>query len=229
MYIGIQISDVFFPRLSQMNKGMDGRQKMSDLLISVGRHSLFLLLAIVICFIVLEKEFLYLWIGEGYEMAYYVAVIVMIPFTIDLIQHLALSIMQVTNQYKFRANMYLLAALINIASTVVLTKYLGGIGAALSTGISMIITSGIILNLYLWKKVKLDIPLFWKNISQILARSVPYGIIFYIVNLFISTRYSLLFFVSKIFVFLTIYCFFCWRYLFNSNEKRFFIDLFQKK
>ena len=103
-------------------------------------------------FIVFGKEFLLIWVGKGYTEAYYVAIVVMIPFSVDLAQNLALAILQVKKQYGFRAKIYLLSALINVITTVILASYFGIIGAAISTGLSMFITSGLIMNWYYLKK-----------------------------------------------------------------------------
>ena len=43
----------------------------------------------------------------------------------------------------------------------------GVIGAALMTGIAVVIGQGIIMNWYYWKKTGLNMLLFWKNVGKI--------------------------------------------------------------
>ena len=88
-----------------------------------------------------------LWAGEGYKDAYYVAVIIMIPLTVDAMQNLGLTILQVMNKYAFRGKVYFAIAIINIITTVFLVKTVGIVGAAISTAISMAIGNGVIIGI----------------------------------------------------------------------------------
>lgn len=150
----------------------NGNQKISDLFVRVGRLTLMVIMLILSGFIVFGKEFLMIWVGNGYIEAYYVAIVVMIPFSIDLAQNLALAILQVKKQYGFRAKIYFLSAVINIITTVFLASYFGIVGAAISTGISMAITSGFIMNWYYLKKVDLDIVKFWKEAAPVIIVTI---------------------------------------------------------
>ena len=69
------------------------------------------------------KEFITLWVGPVYEPAYAMAIVVMVPFTIDIVQNLGLTILQVMNRYGFRAKMYFIAACLNIISTLFLAHF----------------------------------------------------------------------------------------------------------
>lgn len=172
MQFGTQISCVFYPKVSILYQEENGNKKVSDLFIQVGRVTFMVIMLILSGFIVFGKEFLMIWVGNGYAEAYYVAIVVMIPFSVDLSQNLALTILQVKKQYGFRAKIYFLSAFINIIATAVLASYFGIIGAAVSTGISMAITSGLIMNWYYWKRARLDVIKFWKESASIIAVSI---------------------------------------------------------
>lgn len=165
---GIQIASVFYSRIDFLYHEKDGNRKLSDLFIKVGRITFMIILLILSGFIVFGKEFLLLWVGEGYTEAYYSAIIVMIPFSVDLSQHLGLIILQMKNLYGFRSKIYCLSAVINIFTTVIFASYFGIIGAAVSTGLSMLLTSGIIMNRYFMKKADLDIKKYWRSCSGII-------------------------------------------------------------
>ena len=173
MYTATPVASVFFPRLSRMAGGQNGPKQMSDLFIKVGRIAFTLSWLVLTAFLLIGRDFIRLWVGNGFEEAYVVALIVMIPFTIDIIQNLGLSILQVTNQYGFRAKMYLTAALLNVVSTAVMAKFWGMYGAALSTGITMLLTSGFIMNWFYQTKAGLNIQSFWKNIGSIALKTSP--------------------------------------------------------
>lgn len=163
MQFGTQVASVFYPRVSILYNEVNGLKKVSDLFIQVGRITLFVIMLILSGFIIFGRDFFGLWVGDGYDQAYWVAIVVMIPFSIDLAQTLGMSILQLAGKYNFRAKMYLLSALLNIITTVLLSRLIGIVGAAISTGISMLLTNGLIMNWYYCKHVGLDIPRYWKE------------------------------------------------------------------
>lgn len=172
MQFGTQIASVFYPKVSILYQEENGLQKVSDLFIRVGRATFFVILLVLSGFIIFGREFLLVWVGEGYEAAYWVAIIVMLPFSVDLAQNLGLCILQVKGQYGFRAKIYLLSALLNIITTVLFARRIGITGAALSTGISMFLTSGLIMNWFFQKRVGLNMIKFWKTTIGIISLAV---------------------------------------------------------
>ena len=118
MQFGTQVSGVFYPKISALYQEENGLQKVSDLFIRIGRITFYVILLILSGFIIFGREFLLLWVGEGYEEAYWVAIIVMLPFSIDLAQNLGLCILQIKGQYSFRARIYFMSAVLNIVTTV---------------------------------------------------------------------------------------------------------------
>lgn len=172
MQFGTQIASVFYPKVNILYQEENGLQKVSDLFIRVGRATFFVILLVLSGFIIFGREFLLVWVGEGYEAAYWVAIIVMLPFSVDLAQNLGLCILQVKGQYGFRAKIYLLSALLNIITTVLFARRIGITGAALSTGISMFLTSGLIMNWFFQKRVGLNMIKFWKTTIGIISLAV---------------------------------------------------------
>lgn len=169
MSIGTVASSVFLPRVSELYLEDGGMEAISELFAKVGRITFLILGFVLGGFIVLGPEFIALWAGEGYYESYLVAVIVMVPFTIDLVQGLGLTILQVANKYYFRGVMYLSIALINIVLTIVFLNLFGIPGAALSTGLSMLVGNGLIMNWFYWKRIGLDIPRFWKEVCELVV------------------------------------------------------------
>lgn len=172
MQFGTQIASVFYPKVSILYQEENGLQKVSDLFIRVGRATFFVILLVLSGFIIFGREFLLVWVGEGYEAAYWVAIIVMLPFSVDLAQNLGLCILQVKGQYGFRAKIYFLSAVLNIVTTVLFARRIGITGAALSTGISMFLTSGLIMNWFFQKRVGLNMIKFWKTTIGIISLAV---------------------------------------------------------
>lgn len=169
--LGTAISSVFMSRLSKLYDVEKDIQSISELFIKVGRIA-FLFLGLVLCgFILFGQDFIMLWAGEGYKEAYYVAVIIMIPLTVDAMQNLGLTILQIMNKYGFRGKVYFAIAIVNIITTVFLVKIVGIVGAAISTAISMAIGNGVIMNFY-YSKLGLNMRKFWKEIIKFLPAVV---------------------------------------------------------
>lgn len=166
MMLGLAISSVFMPRISELYGKPDGLKEVNSLFIQVGRLSLYVLLGVLCGFFIFGRDFVSLWAGGEYIEAWYIAVIIMVPFTIDLVQNLGLTILQVTNNYLFRGVMYFALALVNIVLTIVLLNRIGIVGAAISTALAMFVGNGVIMNLYYFKKIKLDIPAFWGSLAK---------------------------------------------------------------
>lgn len=164
--LGTAVSSVFLPRVSELWHGGHNLDLISELFVKVSRIALYPCLAVLIGFIVFGQDFVRLWAGDGYGEAYWVAVIVLTPFTVDVVQNIGLTILQVMNRYGFRAKMYIIAALINIVLTVLLAHRFGCVGAALSSGIAIAVSSGIILNWYYAKRIGLAMAWWWKSILR---------------------------------------------------------------
>jgi O-antigen/teichoic acid export membrane protein len=164
--LGIAVSSVFLPRVSELWHRKHDLKAISDLFVKVSRITLYPLLAVLLGFIVLGKDFIRLWAGEGYGLSYWVCVLELVPFTVDVAQNIGLTILQVMNRYGFRAKMYLMAAAINIALTIWLAQEMGIVGAAVASGVAMIISSGFILNWYYQNRVGLDMRTWWLSVLR---------------------------------------------------------------
>ena len=228
MQFGTQIASVFYPKVSILYQEENGNQKVSDLFVRVGRVTFMIIMLILSGFIVFGKEFLLIWVGEGYTD--YVAIVVMIPFSVDLAQNLALAILQVKKQYGFRAKIYLLSAMINVVTTVILTSYFGIIGAAISTGLSMFITSGLIMNWYYLKKASLDIVKFWKESFKVIAASMAIMILALLIKKYISWNSAgLLQLGMQILLFVSIYVCMIYKFIMTSEERKQILAFVKRK
>ena len=167
MSIGAAVSSVFLPRVSELYHHIRDIDAISDLFAKVGRISLMVCLAILGGFAIFGRDFIALWAGSSFSDAYYIALVIMIPFTVDLIQNLGLTILQVMDKYLFRGAMYLVIALLNIPLTIVLLLNVGLVGAALSTAVAMFVGNVVVMNWYYKAKAGLDIVGFWKSMVGI--------------------------------------------------------------
>ncbi len=222
MNFSTAISGVFLPKVTKMVTKNVSNEELSDLFIRTGRIQ-FIILSYILCgFILVGQDFISFWAGEGYEQAYWIVLLVMIPLTVPLIQNLGLTILQAKNMHQFRSNIYIIIAILNIIASIPLAKIYGGVGCALATGISMIIGNIIIINIYYYKKIHIDIPRFWLEIAKL---SIP--VLLSIGGVFLINKFNSLSGVINILVtgtiFTIIFAPLMWLLGMNSSEKQLFI------
>lgn len=189
------ISGVLFPKINILV--VENRLKeLSNLFIKVGRIQYILLGLISSGFIVFGKEFIYLWLGEGYSEVYIISLWIMVPLTIPLIQSTGIAIIQARNLHQFRSIIYFFIAISNIINSIQLVKNYGIVGCAVATGISFILGHIIIMNIYYQKRINIDIILFWKNIFKMTIPIIIVFILGILMNKFIN-NYSFKTFIFK--------------------------------
>lgn len=181
------ISSVFVPRVMTMVENKEDITVMSELLIRIGRLQYLIVSFILSGYFVFGKIFIHFWAGKGYEKAYEIALLTMIPLAIPLIQNVAYNVILAKNKHQFRAILYGVLAIINLISTIIVIPRFGIVGAATCTAVAFVVGNGIVMNWYYYVKIGLDIPNFWSNILRLsfvpMILSVTY---FIIINKFIE-------------------------------------------
>lgn len=218
MSFSTAITGLFLPRLTQMDVNHASDQEFTDLFIKVGRIQ-FIILSFILCgFIIFGKAFIRLWAGPDYSEAYWIAIVTLVPFVIPLIQNLGLQLLYARNKHKFRSMVLFGIAVINVLLSIPLAKIYGGIGCALVTGVSYIIGQGLILNWYYYKKMRIDIPLFWRRILPLFVIvCILCSLGLFTINLVSIESWLSLF--LGVFIFIPIFIAATWFGGMNSEEK----------
>lgn len=162
------ISGVMLPKITNMVETGASDNEFTDILIKTGRIQLMIIGLILSGFIIFGKPFINLWVGYEYKDAYYIALALMLPMVVSLIQNSVTSIVQAKNKHKFMSIVLIFTSILNIIISIPLIKKYGGLGAAIGTGISLIIGNIIIKNIYYYKIIKIDVILFFKKIFNML-------------------------------------------------------------
>ena len=215
------VSSVLTPKINTMVFQGATKKNLTDVVIKFGRIQMYIVMILVTGFIAFGRPFIQLWAGDGYQEAFWVALVVMIPACVPLVQGVALQIIVAQNKHRFRSLVYLGIAVSNVIGTWLLVNSFGIIGAAIMTGFANIIGQGLIMNWYYWKKIGLQIPRFWKSILNICI--IP--IIMCVVTLFISTLidfYNPMFLISGIAIYTVIFVLGEWIFAMNDYEKDIF-------
>jgi peptidoglycan biosynthesis protein MviN/MurJ (putative lipid II flippase) len=152
-----------------------------------------------------------------------VALLLIIPGTVPLIQNLGIEIQRALGKYQFRCVFYAVMAMINLSISVVLCQKYGAIGCATGTAIAYIFAAGITMNIYYQKRCNLNIILFWKEILKLCRGIVIPVLLGYILMKYIDYRNIYVFFFEIVF-YVCIYLLSVFAFGANEYEK----DLFRK-
>ena len=224
MMFSTSVSGVFTPRIHKIvNATKDNieRQKneLTELFVKVGRIQ-FLILGLIATGIVFFGKFFIvnIWAGEGYDYSYYVALLLVIPASIALIQNLGIEIQRAENKHQFRSIVYTIMALINLGLSIILCQMFGAVGSAIGTAISLIVANGFVMNFYYNRKCNVDIPLFWKNILRQSVGLILPVCIGLLLTMFIKIN-SVVSFILCVICYTVIYCISMWLFGMNNYEK----------
>jgi len=219
MSISTAISGLFLPKISIMEKNGATSKEFSDFFIKVGRIQTHIIGMFFGGFILLGQEFIYFWVGDRYENAFYIVLVIMIPLTISLIQNTGISILQAKNLHAFRSVAFLIVAFVNVIISIPIAKTHGSIGVAVVTGSTLFINQVVILNPYYYFKLKISILSFWANISK----SVLVLLIASLLTLFLNSVFVIDFLLIKLIlngiIFVVIYSVLTWLISMNKFEK----------
>ena len=219
MALSTAISGVYLPHITEMIAKQEPVQKLSALFIQIGRWQYYLLALVASGFVIFGRQFISIWAGKGFEDAYFITLLIIIPFTIDLIQNIGLSIMQAQNRYDFRAKVYFCMGIFNLALAIPLGMRFGGIGCAFATGLSMFIGNGLVMNWYYARVTGLAIKEFWRQIGRITFGVVCLCVACYFINDICYSGNKLLF-VGKILLYTLCYGVVVYKSSMNEEEKR---------
>ena len=217
----ITISTVFIPQATRMVATNATSEELTDLVAYTGRYGLMFAGLILTGFALFGKEFLTLWMGPGYERAYVVALILMIPMTIPLAQNTCECILDAKLKRMSQSLILLTSAVINVFVSVALIPHVGYLGAAIGTATSVILGNIIMMNIFYHRSIKLKIGRMFKKIFHKLLFCIigayTIGIPVSMITLPLPTLIS---FVVKIGIYVVIYGLLLYFGGMNDGEKR---------
>lgn len=160
------ISNVFVPKVNRIVAESNDDTQLTILFTRVGRIQFMVLGLILSGFVFFGNSFVKIWAGSEYSASYAVALLLIIPVTVPLIQNLGIEIQRAKNMHKARAVVYLAIAIANVFISIPLINCMGPTGAALGTAISLIAGNIIFMNWYYHARIGMNMIYFWKEIAK---------------------------------------------------------------
>lgn len=163
--LSTSISSVMLPTVTNTLKNDDEKYtNTQELIIQAGRIQFMLLGAALVGFAAIGKEFIQLWLGAGFEDVYIIALILMVPSLLELCVNVCLSILRANNNLGFRTYVLLGTTVLNAIITIIGTHFWNYYAAAIGTGVSFLLGSVIIMNIYYHKKYGFNMLRIYKKI-----------------------------------------------------------------
>lgn len=156
------INGLFIPKVARLYTEEDASEKISKLLLTVGRFQYALEGLIIVGFAVLGKEFIGLWMGADYLDAYYGLLLVMIPGLFFNALQIAQTAVILKNYMNYNAYITVATGLINVILSFLFSSLWGAIGACVSICIAYLFRA-VVFNIFYQKKMKLDMLTFAKK------------------------------------------------------------------
>lgn len=160
------ISNVFVPKVNRIVAESNDDKQLTILFTKVGRIQFIILGMILSGFVFFGNPFVKIWAGSEYGASYIIALLLIVPVTVPLIQNLGIEIQRAKNMHKARAVVYLAIAIANVFISIPLIKIMGPAGAALGTAISLIAGNVIFMNWYYHARIGMNMFYFWKEIAK---------------------------------------------------------------
>lgn len=228
--ISSAIVSILLPKVTHMVVKNNSTQQLSELFVRVGRLQFLVLSLILSMFVLFGQRFVILWAGSEYSSAFYIALSILIPVTIPLMQNVGITILQAQNKQQFRSLVYVALAITGTLLSIYLSKIYGGLGCAIAIGSCLLIGNGITLNIYYHKKIGLNIVVFWKEIFKSFLPIFLTGLGFYILRekIYGNDEVFLITYLSHVFLYFAVFSIVVWLFVMNNYEKSLINRFLQK-
>lgn len=214
----LAFSDMMLPRVSTQIANGATNTELENTVIKVGRLEFAALGGALAGFAIVGREFIQLWLGETYLIAWKVAIVLMIPTIIPLVQNVSLSILRAKNKMGFRTAVVCIMSTLNFIFTIIGVKYFGVFAACVGTAISLVAANIIAMNIYYVKVIKLNVFRIFKNVfSRTWICCLAASTVLIIVDRFIGGSWFL--WILKVAIFCLVYGILLIVYGMNEHEK----------
>ena len=156
---------IYLPKFTKLiASGVTDGETITKEMIEPSRIQTLVSGAIMFGFLVCGMDFIYLWMGKGFDISWWIAVIVMFPYFLVYTNGVVVSVLDAMQKRLVRSVVLACIALANVLISIVLVSFLGEIGAPVGTAIATMIGSVIIMNIYYKKVIGIKLYMLFKGI-----------------------------------------------------------------
>ncbi|MEM8937762.1 MAG: oligosaccharide flippase family protein [Bacteroidota bacterium] len=181
------IESVFLPRAMQMTVDKASSMELTNMFIKISRIILYILLFILGGFVLVGRDFVFFWVGEEFDAAYYYALIIMVGLTPTLSQGFANNILEARNYLAYRGRLILALTFLGVVVGFYLAKKFGVTEMILGT-VGFIFLERIVMIPYYKSKASLNMKRYYKEILPLFLSLSVLLLIFLTMNYFLPNR-----------------------------------------
>ncbi|GGZ56809.1 oligosaccharide flippase family protein [Mesonia mobilis] len=212
------VSSLFLPKATKMVVNLESNENLTTVFVKIGRLTCVVLLLILGGFYLFGKDFIVLWLDEGYLPAYRIAMLIMVAYTIPLTQTFATSVLEAKNKIHYKSITYLIV--IPMGTLLGYFFYpMFGIYGVISCICLFWLIGVAILNYFYIRILGLNIGTFFWNCFQALIPLILLLLIFKYVDSNLNYSNSWLILTLKCLVFFFSFVVFYYILFFNKFEK----------
>ncbi|MDF2513310.1 MAG: putative rane protein [Herbinix sp.] len=217
------INGLFLPRVSRIIGKENREESLLMLMIKVGRIQLFLIGLIYIGFLAVGREFIDLWLGDGFQRAYLCILLLILPSIFELPQHIAGLTVIAEGKVKLQSGVYTIMAVINIILSILLTREFQEVGAAVSVCCAYLFRTAA-MNVIYYRKLKINVFRFFRECFVKMGGCLLLSLLAaFIISMLPGG--SLILFLAKGMGIVLIYLLLFWNYGLNEYEKDLFLSM----
>ena len=214
------INGMFLPRVSRMLTN-DNKQELLDLMTRVGRIQIYIIGLLCIGFICVGREFIQLWLGEGYEEVYPCALMIILPSFLQLPQEIGNTSVVAAGKVKQQAYAFMLMAAMNLLLAYPMTKYWGVEGLCCSIMIAYLVRT-LTMDYIFYKHIQINVFKFFINSYLRILPSIALSIVLSLVLFEFLEDGGWYGFILKTLLCVLIYLLSVWVFAMNNYEKNLF-------
>lgn len=216
------INGMFLPRVSRMLVD-DNRDEILRLMIRIGRIQIYIIGLICVGFICVGRDFIQVWLGDGYNEVYECSLLIILPSFLHLPQEIGNTMVVAEGKVKLQAYAFMTMAAINLAIAYPLTSSFGVVGLCISIMIAYIIRT-LLMDIIFYKFLHINVFTFFK---ESYVKILPSLVLTIMVCSMINYHLPLvgwLGFIVKTIICIVVYSLFVWFMAMNKDEKALIIE-----
>lgn len=155
------INDLFLPKVSRIVFKEDD-QNLLRLMIKVGRVQFVIIGLLFTGFLTIGRDFIWLWLGTGFENAFLCTLLLIIPSLIELPQHIAGLAVIAVNKVRSKSLIFIFTSILNVGLSILLTRHIGVLGAAISICTVYLLRTAA-MNILYYRQLHINVYTFFKE------------------------------------------------------------------
>lgn len=165
------INGMFMPRISKIVHNGKKDTELVDLMVKIGRIQCIIIGALVVGFISFGRSFIVdIWNKPDFTESYMCAVFLIIPSYFYMPLQIANTTLIVENKVKLQSMIYLITGVVNVGISLVLSSFMGALGASISICIAYLFRSAMLIAAHI-KVLHLDMK---KMFTKCYLKITPY-------------------------------------------------------